>query len=317
MPGVRAQLPAIVGVVLAVVALIVLLAIALGIVAAIVRYVTRVSLMRMVQSYEEMGKEVGFKGGIRMGWSRSAFRLFLIDLMTKLPLALLIVLMIVPLVALAVLSFAAGSEPRFVLGILSVLLIFPAVMLGIALGIVLGPILEVTYRVCVFENVGPWQAFKSALGLIRRHLGPTALQWLLLVGLRIAWGIVLIPVNLLLVILALFVGGLPALLVGGVAAQAVEWPVGLALGALVLVPAFILVVGLPNLALNTLATVYYSTAWTLTYRELDVLDVDSDTADVSRLDADPDWGEDPGVSIGPSPEVDPDPTVGPEPDIGV
>jgi hypothetical protein len=277
MRGIESKFASIAGAILAVVLVFALLAVAIGIVMAVLRYVTRTSLIRMVQSYEETGEEIGFRGGMRLGWSRSAFRLWLIDLMTGLPLALLMGLMIGPLVVLAVLNFTGGGEPRVVLGIVFVLLIIPAILIGVALGIVLKPIVEIAQRVCVLEDLGPWASLKSAFALIRRHLGPAALQWLLLVGLRIAWGIALIPVNLLLVVLALFVGGLPALLVGGVAAQSVEWPLGLALGALVLVPVFIVVVGLPNLALNTLATVYHSTAWTLTWRELGVLDTGRDS----------------------------------------
>lgn len=275
-PGLESKFASVAGVILAVVGVIVLLAIAFGIVMAVLRYVTRSSLIQMVQSYEETGDEIGFKGGMRLGWSRSAWRLFLIDLMTGVPLALLMMLMIVPLVGLAIASFTAGGEPRIALGVVFVLLIIPAILIGVVLGIVLKAIVEIARRTCVLEGLGPWASLKSAFALIRRHLGPAALQWLLLGGLRIAWGIALIPVNLLLVFLALVVGGLPALLVGGIAWQAVEWPLGVALGALVFVPVLIVVVGLPNLALNTLATVYHSTAWTLTYRELGALDVGQD-----------------------------------------
>ena len=56
------------------------------------------------------------------------------------------------------------------------------------------------------------------------------------------------------------------------AALAADWPLGLILGGLVFLPVFIVVIALPNLALNTLATVYHSTTWTLTYRELLVVD---------------------------------------------
>ena len=278
MPWVHSRIGPIVGMVLAVIGLILLLVVVLGIVAAVLRYVTRTSLIQMVQSYEETAEETGFGGGMRLGWSRSAFYLWLIDLMVGVPLALLILFMIAPLIAAAVASFAAGGEPRVVLGILLLLLIIPAILIGVALGIVLKPIVELARRTCVLESLGPWASLKSTFALIGRNLGPAALQWLILVGLRIAWGIALIPVNLLLVILALFVGGLPALLVGGLATYAAEWPLGLALGALVFVPVFLVVVGLPNLALNTLATVYHSTAWTLTYRELQVLDGGRDAA---------------------------------------
>jgi hypothetical protein len=196
--------------------------------------------------------------------------------MVGVPLTLLMIVMIVPLIVLAVMNFTASTGPGVALGVVFLLLLIPVILLGVALGIVLKPILEIAYRACALEDLGPWAALKSAFALVRRNLGPSALQWLLLVGLRIAWGIALIPINLLLVVLALFAGGLPALLVGGFAAQAAEWPMGLALGALVFVPIFIIVIGLPNLALNTLATVYMSTAWTLTYRELGVLDVERD-----------------------------------------
>ncbi len=252
--------------------LLLLLAIVIGIVAAIVRYVTRTALIHMVQGYEETGEEIGFKGGMRLGWSRSAFRLFLINLMVNVPLALLMVLLTLPLVGLAIVSFAGGGGPRVVLGLLFMFLVIPISLIGIALIIVVKPILEIAYRRCVLEDLGPWEAFKEAWALIRRHLGPAALQWLLLVGLRIAWGIVLIPVNLLLVFLALFVSGLPALVVGGLTSAIANWPVGLGLGLLVFVPTFIVIVAVPNIALGIFATVYHSTVWTLTYRELMVLD---------------------------------------------
>jgi hypothetical protein len=265
-----------------VVLLIIALVILLGIVAVVVRYVTRTSLIQMVQGYEETGEQIGVGSGLRLGWSRSAFNLFLITWVFKLPIALLMLLMIAPAVGLAVLSFASRSGPGIVLGILFLLFIIPAILLGIILSVVIVPILEVVYRACVIEGLGVWDAIKEGFGLIRRNLGPTVLQWLLLVGLGIAWGIALIPVNLLLVIMALFVSSLPALLLGGVAALLFSWPVGLVFGLLAFVPAFILLIGLPNLALSTLATIFYSTTWTLTYRELRVID---------RGRVEDEWGE--------------------------
>lgn len=253
--------------------LLLLLAIAFGIVAVVVRYVTRVSLIQMVQSYEETGEEIGFGSGLRLGWSRSAFRLFLINLMLKLPLALIILLLIAGLAVPAGFIFSSGpSGTGTALGVVLALLIIPVILVGIVVGVALGPIIQVAQRICVLEDLGAWEAIVEAFGLARRNLGPTALQWLLLVGLGIAWGIAMIPVNLLLVVLAVVIGGLPALLVGGLAALIADSPFGFLFGLLVLVPAFILIISLPNIALSTLATVFYSTTWTLTYRELCVID---------------------------------------------
>jgi len=277
--------PIVVGVALAI-AFIIALSVLLGIVAAVVRYVTRVSLIRMVDEYEETGEELGFRSGFGRGWSRSAFRFFLISLVLKLPVALLMLGLIVPLVGLAVLGFVNGSGGTIALGVVLILLIIPVVLLGVALGAVVGPVVQVSYRACALDGIGFWEAIRSALGLIRRNLGATALQWLLLVGLRIAWSIALLPVNLLLVVLGFMVGGLPALALGGLTGLGLGWPWGLGLGLLVFLPVFILIVALPNVAFNTLATVYHSTTWTLTYRELVVIDSGADDGKEAEADDD-------------------------------
>lgn len=260
-----------VAVIVGVVVVLVLLAILLSLVFTVVRFVTRVSLIKMVNGYEETGEEIGFKAGLRMGWSRAALRLFLLDLMLSLPVMLAILLLIAPFGAMAFFAFSA-ADPMVGWGVIAILAAVLVIFLGVVVGIVLGPISELAYRTIALQDLGPWAAFKATLALMRRQWKPAALQWLILVGLRIAWGIVLIPVNLVLVLAALLVGGLPGLLVGGIAALAADWPLGLLLGGLVFVPIFFVVILLPNLAFNTFATVYHSTVWTLTYRELLTLD---------------------------------------------
>jgi len=245
----------------------------LGVARIALRYITRTSLIQMVDQYEETGEELSLGSGLRLGWSRSSFRLFLISLILKLPIALLMIALIVPVIALAVASFINGSGASIALGVILILLLIPIGMLGVALGIVVGPWIQVAYRACAIERLGAWEAIRSAFGLIRRNLGPTALQWLLLVGLGIAWRIALIPINLLLVGLALLIGGIPGALAGGIGGLIGGGPWGLGVGLLVFVPLFILVVALPNVVLDTAATVYHSTVWTLTYRELKLIDV--------------------------------------------
>jgi hypothetical protein len=259
-------------------ALFVLTILAIVILAAAVRCITRTSLIRMVQSYEQTGEKIGVKGSLRLGWSRSAFRLFLIDLILRLPLALLMLLLIGTLLTFAILSFVTESGPMIVLGILLVLLIVPVVLLGIFLGVILGAIAEIAYRACVIEKRGAWESIVKGISMIRRNLGATALQWVLLAGLGIAWRILRIPVTLLLGILALIIVGIPTLLAGGIATL-LSGPWGLGVAALVFVPTFVLLILLPNLALTTLATVFHSTTWTLTYRELGAIDAEENTLD--------------------------------------
>jgi len=271
-PELRAKVLPILAIVAIAIGVLLLLALAIGVLAAIVRYVTQAALIRMVQSYEETGEQVGFRGGWRMGWSRSAFHLFLINLVLRLPIALLMMLLIAPAVAVSILSFASRSGPGIALGIASALLVIPIILLGVAIRLVIGPIQELAYRLCAIEGLGVLAAVQSGFRLARRHLGAVALQWLLLIGLGIAWAIVMIPVSLMLVVLALLIGAVPALLVGGVSGLLTSWPVGLVLGMLVVIPVFIVVVGAPQVALTTLATVFYSTTWTLTYRELKAIE---------------------------------------------
>jgi hypothetical protein len=291
-------LVAIAVVVVVVVVAIFVLVFLLSILALIVRYVTRVSLMQMVQSHEETGEEIGFGRGLRLGWSRSAWRLFAINLIFRVPLALLMIVLIVPIVGLAIGGFVTGRGPGIVLGIILVLLTIPIILVGAVVRIALKPVLEVIGRACVIRGVDVGTAIREGWGLIRRNLGATALQWLLLVGLGIAWSIALIPINLALVFLALFVSGIPALALGGISALFFSWPVGLIIGGIAFVPTFILLVGLPNLALNTLATVYQSTVWTLTYRELLAIDeadmgVLAESADLEPVEEEPDTEEGP------------------------
>ncbi len=258
-----------VGVVLLAVFVLVLV---LSVVKAVLRYVTRGSLIQAVDRYEETGEELRFGAAFRLGWNRSAFRLFLISLMLKLPIGLLMFALIVPAVAFAIAMFVGGSGPRIALGVMSLLLIIPVSLLGIVLGLAVRPVVEVAYRACTLRGLGAWEAIKFAFGLIRRNLGAVALQWLLLVGLGIAWRMALMPVNLVLMLVGLPLGGLSALLFGGLSALAFGVPWGIGAGVLVLIPILLVVFGLPNLALTTAATVYHSTVWTLAYRELMALD---------------------------------------------
>jgi hypothetical protein len=64
------------------------------IVAAIARYVAETALIRMVDDYET-GQKHSVREGFRMGWSRTAFRLFLIRLVIGLPVAVAFILLFV------------------------------------------------------------------------------------------------------------------------------------------------------------------------------------------------------------------------------
>ncbi|MDO9302733.1 MAG: hypothetical protein Q7T89_15210, partial [Anaerolineales bacterium] len=57
----------------------------LSIVTAILRYVAETATIRMVDEYEQTDVKVGFRQGWKYGWSRTSWRLFLINFVTHIP----------------------------------------------------------------------------------------------------------------------------------------------------------------------------------------------------------------------------------------
>ena len=244
------------------------LVVILIIVAAIARYVATTALIRMVDDHEETGQKRSIRQGFRMGWSRSAFRLFLIDLLIGLPLAvafiLLFLLAAAPLLLWATESTAAGAlgtATTIGLGLLVVLLI-------IVVAVILSVLMPFFRRVCVLQHTGVVESIRQGYAMVKRNLKDVALMWLIILGLRIGWTILMIPVVLLLLVVSGGLGGLLALLSGGLTGLAFEGAMPWIVAAMVGIPIFILVMAVPLSLLGGLFETYLSSTWTLTYREL-------------------------------------------------
>jgi len=119
-------------------------------------------------------------------------------------------------------------------------------------------------------------------------------MWLIMIGVGIGWAIMMLlgtillfPVVILLIIVGGVLGGLPALLIGGLASLFLvegAWP--WIVGGVVGIPIFILVIGLPWLFLGGMMEVFKSSTWTLTYRELCALEgLEEKRGEVPELDA--------------------------------
>jgi hypothetical protein len=221
-----------------------------------------------VDDYEETGQKHRVRQGFRMGWSRSAFRLFLIDLLIGLPLAvafiLLFLLAAAPLLLWATESTAAGALGTAITIVLGLLVI----LLAIGVAVILSVLMPFFRRVCVLEGLGVTEAIRQGYAIVRRNLKDVVVMWLITVGLRIGWVIVMIPVVLLLLVVSGAVGGLLALLAGGLTGLAFEGPMPWIVAAVVGIPVFILVMVAPLSFLGGLFEVFISSTWTLTYREL-------------------------------------------------
>jgi hypothetical protein len=182
-------------------------------------------------------------------------------------------LLLVLLAVSPLLVWLTDSTPARVLGTvvavaLAVVVIFVAIVAGIALSL----LLQLWHRAVVLEDRNINAAVRRGWQLLRQHLGDVVVMGLILFALALAWTIVLVPVIFLLVAVAAIGGGLPALLVYAVASLIAQGTTPWIAAAIVGLPIFIVVMAIPLAILGGLAQTFQSSTWTLTYRELLVLE---------------------------------------------
>jgi len=252
------------------------LALILAVVTTVVRNVVRTSLIRMVDEYEDSGEKLSFKQGWCLGWSRRAFKMWLINLILDVPVAVVTIGMNLLAAAPAALWFTR----RQVLGIIGTVaaigLFFLVVLLAIVVGVVIKLLKRFFWRRAAIEDDTVGDSFREGFGLVQRHLGDVALMWLLMVGIGIAWVIAMIPVSIILLILfgalGAIVAALPGLAVAGIASIFTSGATPWIIGAIVALPILMLIISAPFVFLNGLYEAFKSTVWTLTYREVRALD---------------------------------------------
>ena len=206
-----------------------------------------------------------------MGWSRSALRLFLVDLAVSLPTAMLFILLFA--LALApLLLWATDVEAVGVIGtVITVGLFIIVILVAIVVALILSVLKPFFQRTCVLQHMGVAESIRQGYAMVKQNLKDVGLMWLIMVGLRIGWAILMIPVVLLLLVVSGVLGGALGLLAGGLTGLAFEGAAPWIVGGVVGFPIFILVMVVPLSLLGGLFEVFMSSTWTLTYRELQAL----------------------------------------------
>jgi hypothetical protein len=242
--------------------------------ATIFRYMSETALIRMVNLYEETGEKLSIREGFRLGFSRIAVKVFLVDLIIN-----------VPLIALGILFFGLMIVPIFLLlavsEILGIVMLIGVFFVGIFIGVIVFAVVSLFKhffrRAVAIDGYGVFDAISNGFRLARQRLLDVGLMWLITTGISIGFSILLIPVAIIVLIIAAVVGGGIGLMVGGltglVTGSAVSIIVGIAAG----LPTFILLMVVPLGFLDGLREIYISTTWTLTFREaraLENLDLD-------------------------------------------
>ncbi len=253
------MLPILIGIGVAVI----LVLIVVGIILTVLRYVSQVALMKMVDDYEETEAQRTVREGFRLGWSRHAFQLWLVDLIFGVPIALLI---IIPIAGAVLLGFAVGFTaaliPVFIgLGCILLVLIF-------ALSIIVTVLRHFIQRQIALNDQRVFAGFRAGYEMVSGNLGAVSLMWLIMVGIGLGWGVVSFIITIILLI-AVGLLGVAAFFAGvGISSLAttgdVRWIIGGVLAALVFLPLFII----PVTFIGGLFQCYISSVWTLAYRAL-------------------------------------------------
>jgi hypothetical protein len=241
--------------------------IVLTIIGSIVRYVSETSLIRMVDQHENSGEKLGILAGLRLGWSRAAWTMFLTDLLTGL-VTLAVVLAALIVAALPLLVWFTKSTPLEVLGtVISVGLIFLVIFVAFLLGLALKLVLLFVHRVIALEDLGVIASLRRGFSIVKGRLGDIILMGVIMFGVGIVWGLLMIPVFLAIFLVAAVIAGLPALLVGGIVGLFTQGAIPWVIAAIVGLPLFLVVVAIPGALLGGWRQVFTSSTWTLTYRE--------------------------------------------------
>jgi hypothetical protein len=229
----------------------------------------------MVDEYEGTGSKMTLRQGFRLGWSRTSWRLFLINLLASLP-AILAVGLLLLLGIVVFLAIYNGNQQAAIASIVgSIGILFLVIFVVAILSIFLRLLRHFAWRVCALENVGVGESFRRGFQMARENWKSVGVMWLVMVGLGIVWAVVSViafivtaPLVLVTGVVGLLVAAIPALLAGGLTSLLLHGWLPWIIGMVFALPLFSVIAFSPWLLLTGWQTVFTSTVWTLVYREL-------------------------------------------------
>jgi hypothetical protein len=240
----------------------------IAIVAAIVRYISETALIRLVDQYEATGEKVGIGAGFRLGWSRRALRLFLIDLLFGI-VGIVAFLLLLFIAATPFLVWLTNSDLLRALGtITGIGMVFLVILLFILFAIILSVVMQFIRRAAVLEDLGVFASIERGFVLVRQRLGDIVIMALIMFALGLGWIVLSIPLIILLLLAAVVLGGLPALLAGLITSLFTQGYLPWVVAGLIGLPIFLIVLVVPGGFVSGLVQTFSSSTWTLTYREV-------------------------------------------------
>ncbi len=239
----------------------------LAIISRVVYYVSQTALIKMVDNFETSGEKVSWRQGFRLGWSRHAWQLFLINLVIFLPLTLMAIVFLGCASLPVVMSLISNNKPTVPGIIASVGLFFLIIFILAIVGFILSLFIEIIYRECVLKGNGVIASIRNGWKKVIQNVKDVFLMWLILIGIRLGYFIVTIPIVLLLLGIALLTGGgvgVAIYFIINTMNTTASWIMAAIVGGFL----FLVIFSTPKLFLDGLFETYNSSVWTLTYREL-------------------------------------------------
>ena len=258
-----------------------------GIVMAVARYVSEAAVIGMVDGYEASGEKMTVRQGFRIGWSKTAWRLFLINLIVNLPVIAFMLVVLVMVIG-SVIAVVNGNAGFAAFSVVSTLLLVTIVaFVVIVITVVLHLFRNFFWRASVLEDLGVRESFSRGFEMIRENWKDVGLMWLVMIGLGIIWVIasvifiiVTIPLVIVTAVIAALVVAAPFLLFYGIFSTFLGgWLTWIAAGLFVM-PLFFTIAFSPWVLIEAWRQVYISIVWTLTYREIKALPAIEEAAEV-------------------------------------
>lgn len=246
----------------------------LGIVVTVARYVSETAVIRMVDEYEGSGTKMSVRQGFRIGWSRTSWRLFLLDLIVSLP-AILLALALLG-AGIGVFFAVKGGNLTFTSFnvIATIGLVFVLVFAVAILSVFLRLLRHFFWRVSALEDLGVTESLRRGWELVRENWKSVGLMWLVMIGLGIVWAvasIILFILTLPIVFISAAITVIPVVLLAGFFNMFLSNVLAWGVGILLALPLFFIMAFFPMIVLGGWQAVFASSVWTLTYREIKAL----------------------------------------------
>lgn len=241
---------------------------------ALVRYPTETSLMRMVDEYEADGSKKKFKQGWALGWNARAFRIWVIDLIIGAP-GLVIALGFAIGGAILALNAVKGDF-SFAPGMIGLMILAGFLLLLLAIVMIfVGLWRQFIVRAIAIDDASIGEGFKRGWAMMAHNFKNAFLTWLVMVGLKIGFGIafvlvalVLIPVMAIMMIPGAVVGAIPGAIAFGITSIFASGPIVWIVSGFVALMFFFTVVVSPVTLVGSWFDLFSSSIWTQTYREM-------------------------------------------------